>query len=121
MSRQPNVDVFKIQGQLDIETKLVASQSANKYLDSSQVIPVRDLGFHHVVGPGQEESVSKLLVEVAAICHEGRGEEDVSGNGGHLTLEGCTARLPSGSLVSQAGQESFTPLHLQPRHTHTKQ
>lgn len=82
------------------------------YLYSGQVVPVLDFGFHHVIGPGQEEGVAELLVEVSSVGHEGRGEQDISSDGGHLALEGLAAWLPPGTLTAKTGQEGLAALHL---------
>lgn len=47
-----------------------------------------------------------------SIGHECRRKEDISHNGGHLTLEGLTARLPSLFLIIQTLQQGNTSLHL---------
>ena len=90
------------------------------HLNSSKVRSEVDVGLLEVGGPGGEETGPELLVEVASVGHEGRGEEDVSGNGGHLTLEGFAAGLPALLLVRQTGQKSLASLHLHHHSRHTR-
>lgn len=48
-----------------------------------------------MMGPGGEEVLSHLLIEVSSVSDEGSGEQTVSGDGGHLVLEGLAGLFPS--------------------------
>ncbi len=54
-----------------------------------------NVGLLQVVRPGSEQVLSHLLVEVASIGDESCREQTVSGDGGHLVLEGLTGLLPA--------------------------
>ncbi len=56
--------------------------------------------------------INTHLIKVSGICHEGRGEQYVTTDGGHLTLERLTASVPTFPLVSQTGQEGLTTVNL---------
>ncbi len=57
-----------------------------------------NVGLLEVMGPGGEEVLSHLLVEVTGVSDEGGGEQTVSGDGGHLVLEGLAGLFPSLAL-----------------------
>ena len=65
-----------------------------------------------MLGPSVEEVLPHHLVKVSGVGHEGRGEQDVSQDGGHLHLEGLAARLPALSLDGQAAQEGCAAVDL---------
>lgn len=89
------------------------------HLNSCQVLSEGDVGLLHVGGPGREEGMTEVLVKVAGIGHEGRGEHHVSADGTHLALEGLAASLPSLLLIGQATQEGLAALNLQWTHALT--
>lgn len=58
-------------------------------------------------------SVSHMVMNIfTSISHEGRGQENIPHNGGHLALEGLTAGFPSLLFIIQTLQQGNTPLHL---------
>ena len=63
----------------------------------------------------QQGTGGARLVGVASLTsvgHEGRCEQHVSRDGGHLALEGLAAGLPALLLVCQAAQQSLAPVNL---------
>lgn len=53
-----------------------------------------DVGLLQVMGPGGEQVLAHLLVEVACVGDEGCGQQAVPGDGGHLILERLARFFP---------------------------
>lgn len=71
-----------------------------------------NVGLLQVVGPSGEQVLSHLLLKVAGIGDERRREQTVSGDGGHLILEGLTGLLPAVPFSGQTLQEGCAAIHL---------
>lgn len=71
-----------------------------------------NVGLLQVVGPSGEQVLPHLLLKVAGIGDERRREQTVSGDGGHLVLEGLAGLLPAVPFSGQTLQKGCAAIHL---------
>lgn len=74
-----------------------------------------DVGLLKVVGPSGEQVLPHLLLKVAGVGDERRREQTVSGDGGHLVLEGLAGLLPAVAFSGQTLQEGRAAVDLRRR------
>lgn len=72
-----------------------------------------DVGLLQVMRPSGEQVLPHLLLKVAGVRDEGRRQQAVSGDGGHLVLERLTGFLPALPLSRKALQQRCAAVHLQ--------